>query len=186
MPVQPPTSRWKRFPGLRSASLEENVWSMESCGARSAIRILTGASAPWRPSREQNLVGTVSIRNLGFLRPFGSWLPIFLPTESTAGNWTDADFVRALRRGIGHDGRTLVDTMPSAEFSHLSDEDLASVIVYLRSLPAIHIERPKTVMPKEATSCSPEIRLHEVETPLCPTNCRRLWLARNGLNSGRS
>lgn len=72
--------------------------------------------------------------------------------EYGAGNWTDADFVRALRRGIGHDGRTLVDMMPSAEFSHLSDEDLASVIVYLRSLPAIHIERPKTLMPKGATS----------------------------------
>ncbi len=72
--------------------------------------------------------------------------------EFGAGKWTDADFVRALRRGIGHDGRTLVDMMPSAEFSHLSDEDLASVIVYMRSLPAIHIERPKTLMPKEATS----------------------------------
>jgi hypothetical protein len=71
--------------------------------------------------------------------------------EFGAGKWSDQDLVRALRRGIGHDGRTLIDMMPYDEFSHLSDEDLASVIVYVRSLPAVHIERPKTFMPKEAT-----------------------------------
>ena len=69
-----------------------------------------------------------------------------------AGNWSDQDLVRALRRGIGHDGRTLIDMMPYDDFSHLSDEDLASVIVYVRSLPAVHIERPQTLMPREATS----------------------------------
>jgi hypothetical protein len=68
-----------------------------------------------------------------------------------AGNWSDHDLVRALRRGIGHDGRTLIDMMPYEDFSHLSDEDVASVIVYLRSLPPVRIERPKTLMPKEAT-----------------------------------
>jgi hypothetical protein len=72
--------------------------------------------------------------------------------EFGAGKWKDADFVRALRRGIGHDGRRLIDMMPSDEFRYLSDEDLASVIVYLRSLPAVHIERPKTLLPKDETS----------------------------------
>jgi hypothetical protein len=61
-----------------------------------------------------------------------------------AGNWKDADFVRALRQGIGHDGRTLFPMMPYQYFRNLSDEDLASVIVYERSLPPVHIERPAT------------------------------------------
>ena len=63
-----------------------------------------------------------------------------------AGKWKDADFVRALRRGIGHDGRTLFPLMPYPFFRNISDEDLASVIVYVRSIPAVHIERPKTVL----------------------------------------
>src|SRR5579863_1588492 len=63
-----------------------------------------------------------------------------------AGKWKDADFVRALRRGIGHDGRTLFPLMPYPFFRNLSDEDLAAAIVYVRSIPAVHIERPKRVL----------------------------------------
>lgn len=63
-----------------------------------------------------------------------------------AGKWKDADFVRALRRGIGHDGRTLFPLMPYQFFRNLSDEDLASAIVYVRSIPAVHIEQPKRVL----------------------------------------
>jgi hypothetical protein len=66
-----------------------------------------------------------------------------------AGRWKDSDFVRALRRGIGHDGRTLFPLMPYNYFRSLSDEDLASVIVYERSLAPVHIERPKTVLPED-------------------------------------
>jgi mono/diheme cytochrome c family protein len=64
--------------------------------------------------------------------------------EYGAGTWADADFVRALRQGIGHDGRTLYPLMPYFYFRNLSDEDLASVIVYVRSVEAVHIKRPKT------------------------------------------
>ena len=64
--------------------------------------------------------------------------------EYGAGTWKDADFVRALRQGIGHDGRTLYPLMPYFYFRNLSDEDLASVIVYERSVAPVHIKRPKT------------------------------------------
>ena len=66
-----------------------------------------------------------------------------------AGKWRDADFVRALRQGIGHDGRTLFPLMPYTYFRHLSDEDLAAIIVYERSLAPVHIERPKTELPED-------------------------------------
>jgi hypothetical protein len=69
--------------------------------------------------------------------------------EYGAGKWKDADFVRALRQGIGHDGRTLYPMMPYAYFRTLSDEDLASVIVYERSLAPVHIERPNTMLTDE-------------------------------------
>ena len=66
--------------------------------------------------------------------------------EYGAGKWKDADFVRALRRGIGHDGRTLFPMMPYQYFRSLSDDDLASAIVYERSLAPVHIQRPKTML----------------------------------------
>jgi len=64
--------------------------------------------------------------------------------ETGAGSWTDDQFARAIREGIGHDGRALFPIMPYPHYREMSDEDLASVIVYLRSLPAVRHELPKT------------------------------------------
>lgn len=60
------------------------------------------------------------------------------------GNWTDDQLARAIREGIGHDGRALYPLMPYPWFRRLSDEDLASVIVYLRSREPVHKPLPKT------------------------------------------
>jgi mono/diheme cytochrome c family protein len=71
--------------------------------------------------------------------------PNITPDASTgAGSWTDDQFARAIREGIGHDGRTLFPLMPYQNFRSLSDEDLASIVVYLRSLPPVHNALPKT------------------------------------------
>jgi mono/diheme cytochrome c family protein len=64
--------------------------------------------------------------------------------ETGAGNWTDDMLARAIREGIGHDGRALFPFMPYLDMSQMSDEDLASVIVYLRSIPPIRKALPKT------------------------------------------
>ncbi|HVA95817.1 MAG TPA: c-type cytochrome [Candidatus Dormibacteraeota bacterium] len=64
--------------------------------------------------------------------------------ETGAGNWTDDQLARAIREGIGHDGRALFSFMPFEFFRSMSDEDLASVVVYLRSLPAVHNPLPPT------------------------------------------
>jgi mono/diheme cytochrome c family protein len=64
--------------------------------------------------------------------------------ETGAGTWTDDMFARAIREGIGHDGRALFPLMPYLNFRELSDEDVASLVVYLRSVPPVHHELPKT------------------------------------------
>lgn len=64
--------------------------------------------------------------------------------ETGAGTWTDDQLARAIREGIGHDGRALFAFMPYQNYRHLSDEDLASVIAYLRSLQPVRHIVPKT------------------------------------------
>jgi mono/diheme cytochrome c family protein len=61
---------------------------------------------------------------------------------SGAGEWSDAQFERAIRRGIGHDGRRLSTAMPWNYYSVLTDADLASIIRYLRSLPPVRSTLP--------------------------------------------
>src|SRR5712692_402591 len=64
--------------------------------------------------------------------------------ETGAGNWTDDQLTRSIREGIGHDGRALFPMMPYQRFRSLSDEDLASIIVYLRALPPVRQQQPAT------------------------------------------
>lgn len=64
--------------------------------------------------------------------------------ETGAGTWTDDQLSRAIREGIAHDGRALFPLMPYQNFRTMSDEDLASVVVYVRSLPAVRNILPKT------------------------------------------
>jgi len=64
--------------------------------------------------------------------------------DTGAGNWTDDQLARAIREGIGHDGRALFPLMPYQRFRSLSDEDLASIIVYLRALPPVRQQQPAT------------------------------------------
>jgi len=64
--------------------------------------------------------------------------------ETGAGNWTDDQLARAIREGIGHDGRALFPMMPYQRFRSMSDEDVASIVVYLRSLPPVHRQQPAT------------------------------------------
>lgn len=54
---------------------------------------------------------------------------------------TDADWERAVRHGVRRDGSALL-IMPAAEHNAMSDQDLADIIAYARSLPAA-----ATVMP---------------------------------------
>jgi mono/diheme cytochrome c family protein len=64
--------------------------------------------------------------------------------ESGIGNFTDDQLARAIREGISHDGQTLFPMMPYTHFRRMSDEDLASVVVYLRTLPPIRNTLPRT------------------------------------------
>jgi mono/diheme cytochrome c family protein len=50
---------------------------------------------------------------------------------------------RAIRHGVSHDGRGLA-LMPSGIFYYLSDEDLGALIAYLKSLPPMDNELPKS------------------------------------------
>ncbi|MEP6731342.1 MAG: c-type cytochrome [bacterium] len=56
---------------------------------------------------------------------------------------SDVDFVRAIRHGVAPDGRAL-KIMPSSDYMNFSDEDLAAVIAYVKSVPAVDNEQPAT------------------------------------------
>ncbi len=55
----------------------------------------------------------------------------------------EADFVRAVRHGVGENGRPLL-IMPSADLYYLDDQDLAAVVAYASSLDPVDTVLPET------------------------------------------
>lgn len=74
----------------------------------------------------------------------GQVAPNITPDRTTGiGNWTDDMLARAIREGVGHDGHLLDPQVMQYEFLRsMSDEDLASIIVYLRSIPPVRNALP--------------------------------------------
>jgi len=59
--------------------------------------------------------------------------------ETGLGNVSDPAIARALRYGVGYDGRAL---LPFMEMQGLSDDDLEAVVSYLRTLPPVRNQVP--------------------------------------------
>jgi mono/diheme cytochrome c family protein len=101
-------------------------------------------SKPGQPPRADRL-GSGAVFAEGGNFPGRLVAPNITPDKETgAGDWTDDMLARSIREGIGHDGRALFPVMPYANFREMPDEDLASVIVYMRSLAPVRNELPKT------------------------------------------
>jgi cytochrome c553 len=55
------------------------------------------------------------------------------------GSYNDADWVRAIRLGVGPDGKPLL-FMPAQEFYYFSDTDLGDLVAYIKSVPPVDNE----------------------------------------------
>ena len=60
-----------------------------------------------------------------------------------AASFSVEDWVRAVRFGVRRDGTSLI-AMPSEVYTNMADEDLASVILYARSVPPVDRQMPRS------------------------------------------
>jgi mono/diheme cytochrome c family protein len=58
-------------------------------------------------------------------------------------DFTEEDWVRAIRHGVRRDGTSLL-VMPSEAFVHMSLPDLAAIISYLKALPPVNRQLPES------------------------------------------
>jgi mono/diheme cytochrome c family protein len=91
-------------------------------------------------------------------RPFAGGLPIATPfgtiytpnitpdPDTGIGQWSDADFVRAMHEGIGKGGERLYPAFPYAEYTKVTSEDVLAIRAYLNTLTPIHYTPPRNEM----------------------------------------
>lgn len=89
--------------------------------------------------------GAVHIEREGTYLPAPNLTP---DVETGAGAWPDDALLRAIREGVGHDGRAL-GGMYWWAFRSLSDEDARAVVAYLRSLEPVSRSLGRRVIPAD-------------------------------------
>jgi mono/diheme cytochrome c family protein len=111
--------------------------------------------------------------------PVGTlWAPNLTPVH--LGDWSDGEIIRAIREGVGRDGRSLL-IMPSAGFRNLSDDDVLALLAYLRAQPAAGEPSPPrqinvlgailfaTIVPDDIFSAQAPLSAPVVAPPRGPT-----------------
>lgn len=78
--------------------------------------------------------------------PLGSFIPPNLTPAGGIGDWSDGELARAIREGTDPTGH-LMPLMSTNAFYRLSEEDLVSVVAYLRSQPPVQHEGPQGSRP---------------------------------------
>jgi len=77
---------------------------------------------------------------LAFALPFGTLYSTNITSdkETGIGDYSDADFLNAVQRGIRKDGTRLYPAMPYPSYTYMTDADALAIKAYLFSRPAIH------------------------------------------------
>ena len=81
--------------------------------------------------------------------PFGVFFgPNITPDpEHGIGNWTEADFLRALREGVNPQGQHYYPAFPYTSYTRLTDSDMRALWAYLRSrAPVAKPNRPHEIV----------------------------------------
>jgi len=63
------------------------------------------------------------------------------------GTWSETQFGRALREGIGADGKRLYPAFPYTSYTKVTDSDVSALYAYIRSLRPVRYTPPQNVMP---------------------------------------
>jgi mono/diheme cytochrome c family protein len=83
--------------------------------------------------------GAAYAGGLAFALPFGTLYStnITADKETGIGDYSDADFLNAVQRGVRSDGARLYPAMPYASYTHMSNADVLAIKAYLFSRPGV-------------------------------------------------
>ena len=94
---------------------------------------------PEGPLEGKELSGRFVIK----MAEFEAWAPNITP--AAIGNWSATELARAIREGIRPDGTIIGPPMPIELYRNISDRDLAAIVAYVRSVPAVENTVPRSV-----------------------------------------
>ena len=81
--------------------------------------------------------------------PFGTFYsPNITPDKKTGiGNWTEDDFIRAMKKGRNPQGHNYFPVFPYVYFSNMSVDDIRALYTYFMNIPAIELKNKSLPFP---------------------------------------
>jgi len=92
--------------------------------------------------------GAAMAGGVAFETPFGKIYSTNITPDPQfgIGNWSEAQFAQALRKGVRPDGTHLYPVFPYTAYTKVTDEDASALFAYLKSVPASSEATPKNEM----------------------------------------
>ncbi|MBL9060609.1 MAG: cytochrome C [Mangrovicoccus sp.] len=97
---------------------------------------------PEGPMAGMDLAGTLIVDEAGMKAYAANITP-----GARVAQWSDAELAKAIREGIRPDGSVIGPPMPIGLYRNISDNDLAAIVAYLRTVAAVDNEVPPSVYP---------------------------------------
>lgn len=121
----------------RGEYLANNVVGCVECHSVRDFNKFAGPIDPASAGQGGELFGSL----LGF--PGEYYAPNITPAG--IGDWTDGEVFRAVTSGVSKDGHALFPIMPYPHFGTMAQEDVYSIIAYIRTLKPVENTPPKSV-----------------------------------------
>jgi mono/diheme cytochrome c family protein len=81
--------------------------------------------------------------------------PNITPDPDTGiGTWSEADFAKALRQGVGKDGSYLYPAMPYEDYTKMTAADMDALWAYMRSVRPVK-NTPPRIRCRFLSACAP-------------------------------
>ncbi|MDB5825679.1 MAG: hypothetical protein JWR21_4383 [Herminiimonas sp.] len=123
----------------KATSIERGKYLMEGVVACGNCHLARGPQG--QPLFDKGLSGGMLFDE----PPFKAYAANITPDPETGiGKWSDADLAKAIREGIRPDKTLIGPPMPIEFYRHISDDDVAAIITYLRAQPPIKNSVPKS------------------------------------------
>jgi len=113
--------------------------AQQAAGAPSQGAVLFGAGGCATCHTDTKNKGAPLAGGRALKTPFGTFYTPNISPDRThgIGRWSDADFARAMRRGVAPDGSHYFPAFPYTSFTRMTDADLKALKDYIFAQPAV-------------------------------------------------
>ena len=129
---------------VKAEATQQNIERGRYLANHVAVCIDCHSKRDWNKFTGPIVPGTEGIGGEKFSKDLGFPGTYYAPNISpyNLGKWSDGEIFRAITSGVNKESKALFPIMPYLAYGTLDEEDILSIIAYIRTLPSVTSENP--------------------------------------------